>query len=436
MSQQQRQEQQQQQQQQQQQRHLMSSLRKPQSLLCVGISPFLVLSHLIVAMASFQIGLLFGASGSNASVMSMSADTNSVGQLSCPPPPPCGPQITSPMVPVYTGDDNDNNNNHGKNDTKFQIIPVFPEATVGKWIAGAALVNRTDFTQQFDIGVPWDNPKIPGNSQILMLYPHAKSLPRVSNTAATTINSSSKLTVLPVYESAQQATEFCQVLKLILLQPDRKDECVALVGQWESHHVHKLMRLPPEPFPIKGGGKTIIANLKYPLRYVARHQQTTGKKQRIPDGDAITTGKYGEVLKDYLEKLPSTLKQLEPLAAKVAGNTKTVIVMVCNFGQSEIFLNFVCSARARGLDISQILLFATDSDIVELATASGVTVFDAREAFGDMPTNAARAYGDKAFTGTYVVLLNLIDKAVLHVFISEDLRGMVANTSFVFLSCN
>jgi hypothetical protein len=73
--------------------------------------------------------------------------------------------------------------------------------------------------------------------------------------------------------------------------------------------------------------------------------------------------------------------------------------MVCNFGQSELLFNFVCSARARGLDLSKILLFATDEDIIDLATNLGIAVFDVQDSFGEMPKAAARAYGDKVFAG-------------------------------------
>ena len=105
------------------------------------------------------------------------------------------------------------------------------------------------------------------------------------------------------------------------------------------------------------------------------------------------------MLIDYLQKLESTTERLKPIAAKVAGEGNTVVVMVCNFGQSELLFNFVCSARARGLDLSPILLFATDSDIRDLATSLGIAVFDVGDAFGDMPTNAAKNYGDKTFQG-------------------------------------
>ena len=49
--------------------------------------------------------------------------------------------------------------------------------------------------------------------------------------------------------------------------------------------------------------------------------------------------------------------------------------MVSNFGQSELLVNFVCSARSRGLDISSVLVFATDLETKALAESLGLTAF-------------------------------------------------------------
>ena len=83
-------------------------------------------------------------------------------------------------------------------------------------------------------------------------------------------------------------------------------------------------------------------------------------------------------------------------------NNPVVIVMVCNYGQSELFLNFICNAKRKYLDLSKILLFATDTEMYELAILYQhmITVFYVGTAFGGivLPKQAARAYGDHAFT--------------------------------------
>jgi hypothetical protein len=72
-------------------------------------------------------------------------------------------------------------------------------------------------------------------------------------------------------------------------------------------------------------------------------------------------------------------------------------VQVVNFGQVELLFNFVCNARARKIDLSNILVFATDNDTYELVKGIGLHVFEVGEAFGPMPTGAAQRYGDRTF---------------------------------------
>jgi hypothetical protein len=142
----------------------------------------------------------------------------------------------------------------------------------------------------------------------------------------------------------------------------------------------------------------------YPLRLVSRLDTLSGKsKPRIPLEYQST--KYWPMLLNYLMKLNSTLERLKPFAAKAVTSSnnyhrsKTIVVMVCNFGQSELFVNFVCSARARNIDLSNILLFATDPDMYQLAHSLHITTFDVQDAFGDLPTGAANKYGDRVFQG-------------------------------------
>ena len=81
-----------------------------------------------------------------------------------------------------------------------------------------------------------------------------------------------------------------------------------------------------------------------------------------------------DMLKVYLNSLERTLDLLKPIAERVARD-KTIIVMTCNFGQSELLLNFVCSARARGFDLSNVLVFVTDRETKEIAEAVGLETF-------------------------------------------------------------
>jgi hypothetical protein len=72
--------------------------------------------------------------------------------------------------------------------------------------------------------------------------------------------------------------------------------------------------------------------------------------------------------------MEEVLAELKPILERVAVDN-TVIVLVCNFGQSELLLNFICSAKSRGFDLGRVILFATDEETKELAEAHGIAAY-------------------------------------------------------------
>jgi hypothetical protein len=227
----------------------------------------------------------------------------------------------------------------------FSIPP-----TVQKLVAGVGRVNRDAFFAKFDVGVPKDKSE-KGNEQVLIMYNHEKSLPTkgVDRTL-----------------SVEDATEHCHSMKLVFTEPNQKHQCLAIAGQWESYHVYKYMRLPP------GKDKKVEVDGKYDLRYVSRLHGDKGLQQQIPFPTNVKT--YDETLVTYLSSLDKVLEELKPIAARAAKDN-TIIVMVCNHGQSELLMNFACSCKARGLDLSQVLVFATDVETRELAEGLGLAAF-------------------------------------------------------------
>jgi hypothetical protein len=133
------------------------------------------------------------------------------------------------------------------------------------------------------------------------------------------------------------------------------------------------------------------------LRYVSRGHQVDGRYQPLPI--PRQTQNHWAVLREYLNTVEATLERLRPIAKQVAGDGNAIVVLVCNQGHSELLLNFACASRNRGLDVSKVLVFATDTATVELAESVGLAAFDVGDAFGKMPTVAATNYGDQAFTG-------------------------------------
>lgn len=221
--------------------------------------------------------------------------------------------------------------------------------------SGMARVDRDEFFQHYDVGVPKDE-STDGNNQVLLLYSNSKSLP----------DKHSSGDAMPLL-SAEDATQHCNTLKVVLTEPYKKNECMALVGQWESYHVHKFMRLPED------NTKNVELAESNPLRHVSRLHIDSGLAQRIPTPAKVK--EYNDMMVRYLSSLDTVLEELKPIAKKVAGNSKTIVVMVCNHGQSELLMNFACSARARGFDTSQVLVFATDVETKELAEGLGLAAF-------------------------------------------------------------
>jgi len=111
-----------------------------------------------------------------------------------------------------------------------------------------------------------------------------------------------------------------------------------------------------------------------------------------------STKAYWKILQTYISSLDEVLANLKKLAQPVADSHKnTVIVMTVNHGQSELLMNFACAARYRKLDLSSVLVFATDLETKALSEGLGLVTFYDEINFGDMPKEAARAYLDRNF---------------------------------------
>jgi hypothetical protein len=60
-------------------------------------------------------------------------------------------------------------------------------------------------------------------------------------------------------------------------------------------------------------------------------------------------------------------------------------------------MNFVCNAKAKGLDVSNVLVFPTDQETKDLAEGMGLATFYDEKNFGKLPKGEAKHYGDRAF---------------------------------------
>jgi len=195
---------------------------------------------------------------------------------------------------------------------------IFDESHTGKFASGLQFVDRDDFATTFDSGVPLDE-TTKGNDRVLILYSDPKAFPTKKNEEGLL--------------SAVDATSNCKNLHVVLTH-DRQEQCIAIMGQYESFHIQKFMRVGDQGF---GKGK---ADANLPLKYASRgHQQNGRISAKIPSRDA--TREHWENLVSYLQTLDKALEDLEPVLKQVVGDDEnnTVIVLVCNFGQSELLFN-------------------------------------------------------------------------------------------------
>lgn len=217
-----------------------------------------------------------------------------------------------------------------------------------------ARTSKLDFFNELDLGVPMDLPK-DGDTDVLILYNRQQALPDGFSIAA-------KKSSIPPMEM-KAAVKNCDYLNVLLTDKGNRNQCIAIVPQYESYHLQKWMRM---------GGREV--DNTQPLRFVSRGLQSNGINRFQPPTKKDMVANW-EILTTYFGAFDDAMKELKPLVEKVATPHRTVTVMVSNFGQSELLANFVCAAKSRQLDISSILVFATDLETKELAESLGLVAF-------------------------------------------------------------
>ncbi|KAL3905894.1 MAG: hypothetical protein SGILL_009494 [Bacillariaceae sp.] len=277
-----------------------------------------------------------------------------------------------------------------ESDNEKERSSPFPHK-ISKMFLDFATTPREDFNEKLEIGVPMDN-TIPGADDVLLLYTNPASLPNEFGL------SHNKQSIDP-----DTAMENCHTVKVILQQPTSKhqksNQCIAIVPQWESFVVHKFMRTPP-------GDRTPV-DLEQPLRYMPRSQRDDGLiAEGVPTVKRHANPSYKSLV-EYLQNYDRVMETLKPIfqsvmknIAKATGSTasaRTLTVLTCNKGQSMLFRNFVCNAKAKGLDLSSVVMFATDEYTYKLSQDLGIPAFYDEAIFGDMPESAANKYGDMVF---------------------------------------
>jgi hypothetical protein len=234
------------------------------------------------------------------------------------------------------------------------------------WAAGLVSINRKDLFDTYDFGVPMDSGA--ENQNVLMLYNEKKAMPNNRTLSRAAENNGD----IP-QTTAKEATENCVAMSVVFIKnPDsRIGQCVALVGgQYQGYHVQRWHRLIGEG----SKGKT---DRSAPLRLTSRMTNGAGydefllpKKWHLED--------HEEIMKTYLNSLSKIRKDLDAILKKIVINN-SIIVMTVNKGQSELLMNFACSARARGFNIGNLIVFPTDMFTKDLAEGLGLATYFSNE---------------------------------------------------------
>lgn len=222
----------------------------------------------------------------------------------------------------------------------------------GVYASAMVRTPRDELTAELELGVPLDQTKT-GFEDALIIYGRDISQPDSFQ------NNPSHVTM-----DSKEALSNCEMVNVVLTShdPGRK-QCLAIIPQYESFHLQKWMR-------IDNRGKLDGSK---DLQLVSRGHNANGRDFFSPPLKTDTVKAWG-ALKQYIESLDDVLLELKTLLEKIAIDN-TVIVMVVNFGQSELMMNFVCAAKSRNLDISNVIVFTTDQESADLATALGLTAY-------------------------------------------------------------
>lgn len=247
---------------------------------------------------------------------------------------------------------------------------------VGNYVQSVAVTPKANLTSALDLGVPLDPSTKRGSTHALILYMKADGVAPRGRVASV--------------DDATAALEPCDTVNVLLTDHSgQRRQCLAVVPNYESFHLQHWMRVDETRRRSRPDA---------PLRLVGRGLKGANGRDEFAPPSTGNAQKAVETLRRYFDSLDAVLAELKVILRRIADPNNTVIVMVCNFGQSELLMNFLCQARARALDVSNLIVFATDRETHDAVTAMGVTAYHDTRNFGDLPLEAAHRYGDRYFT--------------------------------------
>jgi hypothetical protein len=337
------------------------------------------LSHLSIIIVFFTVGRLHGSKlfDKNNDSHNEATATLFKDNSNCPLD---GEAMTRkvPITDYYTTTTTTSSNiissSKTPSDTPSAVVSgIHIHKDLSSYLAGMARIPRMKFLQQFDTGLPVEA-STAGNSEILLLYDHKKSLPDNHHSES-----------FPLYTDLYKALEHCQQVRVISMDPTQNSKtCLALQSHVSEPHplVYKWKRRTKQ----QSTRKDHQSSFDYTLQ------------TRLPaPPKPVVVQQAQKSLQSYLKHLPEALRQLQdvirPMAKNVAtkDESNTIIVMVVTLGHLPLFLNFLCASRrnnVQGLS-ERLLVWAMDANTKQHVEALGVSVFDGSLVMGSSFNNHA-----------------------------------------------
>ena len=288
------------------------------------------------------------------------------------------PNTTSSTTEKLTRPKTEERNVSSQSDARsVQSSSDFDFDIFGDRFAGIAAVGGDDFKESIDLGIPMGV----NSSNVLVLYGNSRQLPESWGEGFNwpIRERKKRQSSIPLLRH-DDALQRCTTVMVVPVQT--KSSCLALVPYVQSTGVsQKWMRVSES----QKNAKYESVGLHLPLRLVGRNVMTTGIEHFQPPQERHIQETF-EMLRTYLDLMEKGLedlrgmikaKKLVPFEAKEDDKQQkqAIIVMVCNFGQVEILMNFACNVNARGLDTSAVLVIATDKETFELANSIGLAAY-------------------------------------------------------------
>jgi len=259
-------------------------------------------------------------------------------------------------------DGNDSQQQHKQQSRRF------PSKSMSKFINGISRVKKDDLNDFFDFGNPIEQGKSTGQEDSIILYQNKEAYPTDSALKSSVEYDDGN--GIPLTDT-KSATENCDAMNVIFTDnPGNTRQCTAIVGNFESYHIQRFMKVDTVT------SSKVQSDL--PLKLVSRGYASRGKANFYsPPSDSkfSPVKRHWTMLKTFLQNnVDNVLEDLRPILDKVARDN-SVVIMTCNMGQAALLMNFACSAKRRGFDLGNVLVFPSDVETRDLVEGLGLTTY-------------------------------------------------------------